>query len=61
MMLLFSVADHIGGEMEKRLDGVQVKRLEDKKQVVKDHLRSVLLEILTPSERLIFRFGCEEA
>jgi len=49
-----SVADHIGAEMEKRLDGVQVKRLEDRKQVVKDHLRSVLLEILTPSERISF-------
>jgi fused signal recognition particle receptor len=49
-----SVADHIGAEMEKRLDGVQVKRLEDRKQVVKDHLRSVLLEILTPSERVDF-------
>jgi len=49
-----SVADHIGVEMEKRLDGVQVKRLEDRKQVVKDHLRSVLLEILTPSERVDF-------
>jgi len=50
----FSVADHIGAEMEKRLDGVQVKRLEDRKQVVKDSLRSVLLGILTPSERVDF-------
>jgi fused signal recognition particle receptor len=49
-----SVADHIGAEMEKRLDGVQVKRLEDRRQVVKDHLRSVLLEILTPSEQIGF-------
>jgi len=49
-----SVADHIGAEMEKRLDGVQVKRLEDRKQVVRDSLRSVLLEILTPSERISF-------
>ena len=50
----FSVADHIGAEMEKRLEGVQVKRLEDKKQVVRDNLRSVLLEILTPSEKVGF-------
>jgi len=50
----FSVADHICAEMEKRLDGVQVKRLEDRKQVVRDSLRSVLLEILTPSERISF-------
>lgn len=50
----FSVADHIGVEMEKRLDGVQVKRVEDRKQLVKDNLRSVLLGILTPSERIDF-------
>ena len=50
----FSVASHIGAEMEKRLNGVQVKRLEDKKQVVRDNLRSVLLEILTPSEKVGF-------
>jgi len=41
-------------EMEKRLDGVQVKRLEDRKKVVKDSLRSVLLGILTPSEGVGF-------
>lgn len=50
----FSVADHISAEMEKRLDGVQVKRLEDKKQTVKDNLRTVLLEILTPQEKINF-------
>jgi len=50
----FSVADHIGAEMEKRLEGVQVKRVEDRKQLVKDNLRSVLLGILTPSEHIDF-------
>jgi fused signal recognition particle receptor len=50
----FSVADHISAEMEKRLDGVQVKRLEDKKQIVKDNLRNVLMEILTPQEKINF-------
>jgi fused signal recognition particle receptor len=49
-----SVAEHIGAEMEKTLDGVQVKRLEDRKQVVRDGLRSVLLEILTPREKIDF-------
>jgi fused signal recognition particle receptor len=49
-----SVAEHIGAEMEKTLDGVQVKRLEDRKQVVRDSLRSVLLEILTPREKIDF-------
>jgi len=38
-----SVADHICEELEKLLDGVQVKRLEDKKQLVKNSLRDVLL------------------
>ncbi len=47
-----SVADHICNEMEKRLDGVQVKRLEDKKEIVKKNLREVLLEILTTDEKI---------
>jgi len=49
-----SVAEHIGAEIEKTLDGVQVKRLEDRKQTVKDSLRKVLLEILTPPEKIDF-------
>jgi len=48
------VADHIGDEMEKRLDGIQVKRLGDRKQVVRDSLRDVLLETLTTGERISF-------
>jgi len=48
------VAEHISAEMEKTLDGVQVKRLEDRKQTVKDSLRNVLLEILTPQEKVDF-------
>ena len=47
-----SVADHICNEMEKRLDGVQVKRLEDKREIVKKNLRDVLLEILTTNEKI---------
>lgn len=42
-----SVAEHISAEMEKRLEGVQVKRLGDRRQIVKEDLHSVLLEILT--------------
>ena len=49
-----SVAEHIGAEMEKTLDGVQVKRLEDRKQMAKDSLRNVLLQILTPQEKIDF-------
>mgnify|MGYP001024341062 FL=1 len=47
-----SVADHICAEMEKRLNGVQVKRLEDRKNIVKENLNKVLLEILTAKEEI---------
>jgi len=49
-----SVADHISDELEKRLEGVQVKRLEDRKKVVKDSLRAVLLEVLTTKDGVSF-------
>ncbi len=42
----FPVADKICGELEKRLTGVQVKRLEDRKKIVEDNLRAVLLEVM---------------
>jgi len=42
----FPVAERICDEMEKRLDGVQVKRLEDRKKIVEKNLREVLLEIM---------------
>jgi fused signal recognition particle receptor len=47
-----SVADHICDELEKRLDKVQVKRLEDKKLIVKNSLRQVLLETMTTNEKI---------
>ena len=47
-----SVADHICEELEKRLIGIQVKRLEDKKQIVKTSLRQVLLETMSTSEKV---------
>lgn len=46
------VADHICGEMEKRLEGVQVKRLEDRKEIVKRNLHEILLGILTANEKI---------
>ena len=46
------VADYICGEMEKRLEGVQVKRLEDRKEIVKTNLHEILLEILTTKEEI---------
>jgi fused signal recognition particle receptor len=47
-----SVADHVCGEMEKRLDGVQVKRLEDRKEIVRENLREVLLSVLITNEKI---------
>jgi len=46
------VAYYITDELEKRLDGVQVKRLGDRKELVKDILHDVLLEILTTKEKI---------
>lgn len=46
------VAEFICGEMEKRLEGVQVKRLEDRKEIVKTNLHEVLLEILATKEEI---------
>jgi len=46
------VADHICGEMEKRLEGIQVKRLEDRKEIVKRSLHEILLGILTANEKI---------
>jgi fused signal recognition particle receptor len=40
------VAERVCEEMEKRLNGVQVKRLEDKKKLVLQDLQKVLMEIL---------------
>jgi fused signal recognition particle receptor len=44
------VAYHITDELETRLDGVEVKRLGDRKDLVKDTLHKVLIEILTTKE-----------
>jgi fused signal recognition particle receptor len=46
----FPVADHVCDELEKRLTGVQVKRMEDRKQVVEDNLRRVLTEVMLTRE-----------
>ena len=42
----FPVAEKISDDLEKRLVGVQVKRLEDRKKVVEENLRQVLLEVM---------------
>ena len=48
----FPVAERICGEMEKRLDGVQVKRLEDRKKIVEKNLREVLLETMLTNNNI---------
>ncbi len=47
-----SVADHICGELEKRLTGLKVKRLEDRKRLVEETLHRVLVETLTAGGEL---------
>jgi len=46
------VADHVCKELEKKLDGVQIKRLEDRKEIVRKNLHEILRSILT-SDKMI--------
>jgi fused signal recognition particle receptor len=48
----FPVAERICDEMEKRLSGVQIKRLEDRKKIVKANLREVLLETMLANDKV---------
>jgi fused signal recognition particle receptor len=48
----FPVADKICDELEKRLMGVQVKRLEDRKKIVEENLRQVLLEVMLTNNKI---------
>ena len=48
----FPVADRISDELEKRLTGVQVKRLEDRKKLVEDDLRQVLLDVMLTNNKV---------
>jgi len=48
----FPVAERICDEMEKRLDKVQVKRLEDRKKIVEKNLREVLLEVMLANNKI---------
>ena len=54
------VAERICDEMERRLDGVQVKRLEDRKGIVEKNLREVLLEIMLTNNRIDLLKAVEE-
>jgi fused signal recognition particle receptor len=48
----FPVAERICNEMEKRLDGVEVKRLQDRRELVKKNLQEVLIEILSSNSQI---------
>jgi fused signal recognition particle receptor len=48
----FPVADKICDELEKRLVGVQVKRLEDRKKIVEENLRQVLLDVMLTENKI---------
>src|SRR3990170_6491629 len=48
----FPVADRICDELEKRLTGIKVKRLEDRKKIIEDDLRQVLLEVMITNNRI---------
>ena len=48
----FPVAEKISEDLEKRLVGVQVKRLEDRKKIVEENLRQVLLEVMLTDKKI---------
>jgi fused signal recognition particle receptor len=48
----FPVAERVCSEMEKRLDKVQVKRLEDRRKIVEKNLREVLLETMQTNSKI---------
>ncbi len=56
----FPVAERICDEMEKRLDGVQIKRLEDRKKIVKANLGEVLLETMLTNDKVDLLMAIEE-
>jgi fused signal recognition particle receptor len=56
----FPVAERICDEMEKRLDGVQVNRLEDRKKIVEKNLREVLMETMLTNGKIDLLASIEE-
>jgi fused signal recognition particle receptor len=56
----FPVAERICDEMEKRLNGVQVKRLEDRRKIVEQNLREVLLNIMSTNNKYDFLKAIQE-
>jgi len=56
----FPVAERICNEMEKRLDGVQVKRLEDRKKMVRANLQKILLDTLHINDEVDLLMATEQ-
>jgi fused signal recognition particle receptor len=54
------VAERICNEMEKRLEGIQVKRLEDRRKIVEKNLREVLLETMLTNNKIDLLRAIEE-
>lgn len=54
------VAERICDEMEKRLEGVQLKRFEDRRKIVKNSLQEALLEIMLTNDKIDFLKAIEE-
>jgi fused signal recognition particle receptor len=48
----YPVAEKISEDLVKRLAGVQVKRLEDRKRIVEENLRVVLLEVMLTNKQI---------
>ncbi len=48
----FPVAEKISNDLEKRLVGVQVKRLDDRRKIVEENLRQVLLEVMLTDKKI---------
>ena len=48
----FPVVDRIFDDLKKRLVGLQVKRLEGRKEIVQENLKQVLLEVMTPEKNI---------
>ncbi len=48
----YPVAEKISEDLGKRLDGVQVKRLDDRKKIVDENLRQVLLGVMLTDKKI---------
>jgi len=56
----FPVAERICDELGKRLVGIQIKRLEDRKKIVEENLRQVLLEVMLTNNKIDLLKKAEE-